>query len=485
MAFHSSTDEKFCIIGAGSSGLAVAKNFRAAGIPFDCLEREDDVGGNWYYGKPHSSVYRSTRLISSKRQTEYSDFPMPTAWPEHPGHELVWQYLRSYARHFDLYADIEFNTGVERLEPALQTSRVGEWERGRGGEFDRPAPLRISPSPPLPVSHSASGWNVTLSDGTRRQYRGVVIANGHNWDPRWPTIPGAFHGSMLHSSQYKAPQICLDKRVLVVGGGNSGFDIAVDVAPWAADTFHSLRRRYHVLPRYLRGLPIDQCGQWALRWRLPLWLRRFGAARLRRTAWGDVSRHLPHADHRLFETHPVINSRWPYEVARGAIKVKPDVQQLDGNEVVFVDGSRERVDLIIYATGYKLSFPFIDRRHLNWRNDRPELYLSVFHPQRDDLFVAGMIQPDSGQFGLVDHQAQLVAAYIRALDAQQPIARRFQAEKRRNAGQPLSGGIRYAPSPRHLVEVEHDSYRRRLQQWIARLRKHSRPILGRFADAAR
>lgn len=116
----SSTAGRFCILGAGSSGLAVAKNFRACSITFDCLEREDDVGGNWYFGKPHSSVYQSTRLISSKRGTEYTDFPMPDDWPEHPGHDLVWQYLRSYARQFDLYANIEFNTAVSWIEPAVE-----------------------------------------------------------------------------------------------------------------------------------------------------------------------------------------------------------------------------------------------------------------------------------------------------------------------------------------------------------------------------
>jgi cation diffusion facilitator CzcD-associated flavoprotein CzcO len=460
---------KFCIVGAGPSGLAVAKNFRSLGIEFDCFEREDDVGGNWYYGKPHSRVYRSTRLISSKRETEYTDFAMPDAWPEQPGHELVWQYLRNYAQQFDLYRCIQFDTSVVWIEPTPGT-RVGEGENGRGENKRGSINVRVYPSAPLPIFPSTS-WDVTLSDGTLRRYHGVVIANGHNWDPRWPDYPGQFLGTELHSAQYKTPEICDGKRVLVVGGGNSGFDIAVDVAPWAAATYHSLRRGYHLLPRYFRGVPIDQCGQWALRWRLPLWLRRFAAVRAARIAWGERALScLPRPDHRLFETHPAINSRWPYEVSRGAIRVKPDIRQLDGGDVVFLDGSREAIDLVVYATGYNLAFPFIDQEHMNWRNDRPEMYLNIFHPDRDDLFIAGLIQPDSGQFGLADYQAQLIAAYIRAMEEGRPAARRFQAEKRRNASEALGGGIRYVHSPRHLVEVEHSSYRRRLQRWIARLR---------------
>jgi hypothetical protein len=440
----------------------VAKNFRACGIAFDCLEREDDVGGNWCFGKPHSSVYRSTRLISSKRGTEYTDFPMPDDWPEPPGHELVWEYLRAYARRFELYENIELNTAVTRIEPATRIEELGS----RSETLDSPllAP-RSSLLAPM------SGWDVTLADGTRRRYRGVVIANGHNWDPRWPEFPGRFAGEAMHSAEYKSPEICRGRRVLVVGGGNSGFDIAADVAPLAAATFHSLRRGYRVLPRFYRGTPIDRCGTWMLKWRLPLWVRRWAARRSQALAWGELLMSaLPRPDHRFLETHPVINSRWPYDVDRGAIRVKPNVSELDNDHVHFVDGSREAVDLIIYATGFKLSFPFVDREHLNWQGDRPELYLNVFHPQRDDLYVVGLIQPDSGQFGLVDYQSQLIAAYLRGLDRQERPARYFQQEKR-GTRPALDGGIRYIHSPRHLMEVEHHTYQQRLMRAIKCLRK--------------
>jgi hypothetical protein len=182
----------------------------------------------------------------------------------------------------------------------------------------------------------------------------------------------------------------------------------------------------------------------------------------------DAAACLPTPDHHLFETHPVINSRWPYDVARGAVRVMPDVKELCGDAVTFADGSREPIDMIIYATGYKLSFPFIDEDELNWRDGRPELYLNVFHPQRDDLFVVGMIQPDSGQFGLVDYQSRLIAEYLSGLAKGSRAARRFQAEKRGSEAA-LNGGVRYVGTPRHLVEVEHFSYRRLLQKSIRRL----------------
>jgi len=430
------TAHKFCILGAGSSGLAAARNLQQCGIPFDCLEREDEVGGNWHYDRPQSSVYGSTRMISSKPLTEFPDFPMPADYPDFPDRRQVWQYLRAYAEHFELYSHIEFGASVRWMEPA-----------------------------------AGSGWIVTLADGERRRYHGVVIANGHNWDPRWPVYPGRFDGEVLHSSEYKTPGVLAGRRALVVGGGNSGFDIASESAQHAAATFHSLRRGYRVLPRYHKDQPIDAAGEWMLRWRMPLWFRRLAAARTCKLAWGAIwprETELLRPDHRFFETHPVINGTWPIDVASGRIVVRPDVKELAGDAVVFADGSRERIDTIIFATGYRASFPFLRTADLNWRDGRPALYLNVFHPERDDLFVIGLIQPDSGQFGLVHYQSALLAAYLRGLDAGDARAHRFRQTKAHDRPA-IDGGVRYIESPRHWFEVEHHSYRRTLERWIKRL----------------
>lgn len=429
----SSTENRFCILGAGTSGLAVAKNFLAGGIPFDCLEREDDVGGNWYFGSPASSVYASTHLISSKQLTEYTDFPMPDYYPEYPDWELVWDYVHDYALTFKLYDHIQFKTSVERLEP------------------------------------DEEGWRVTLAGGEERMYRGVVIANGHNWKPRLPNYPGEFTGEALHSAQYKTPDVLRGKRVLVVGGGNSGCDLAVEAAIHADTALHSLRRGYHVLPKFFKGLPSDQFNEWMLRWRLPLWMRRLGGALVIRWVLGPPEASgLPRPDHRLFESHPIINSQLHYRIAHGDLAIRPDIQRLDGNRITFVDGSQDEIDLIIYATGFEVCFPFIEPQHLNWKDGAPDLFLNVFHPERDDLFVAGLIQPDSGQWGLVDYQAQLITRYLQALSGKPRVARWF-ADMKRTARPKLHGGIRYLDSPRHRLEVEHFSYRRHLQKLIARL----------------
>ena len=227
------------------------------------------------------------------------------------------------------------------------------------------------------------------------------------------------------------------RRVLVVGAGNSGCDIAVESAQHAAATLQSVRRGYHYLPKFLLGKPIDLCGERLLRWRLPLWPRRLITRRMVHLALGNPQSYgLPAPDHKLFETHPIVNSQMPYYVGHGKIKVKPEVQASCRARVRFVDGSEEPIDVLVYATGFHISFPFIDRRHLNCCADRPELFLNVFHPEYDNLFVAGLIQPDSGQWGLVDYQAQLIARFIQACRNSPACAARFRRLKRCGAVDP-------------------------------------------------
>ena len=426
----SSSSNIYCVIGAGPSGLTAVKNLRQAGLRCECLERQHDLGGNWHYGSQASSVYESTHLISSKRLTEYTDHPMPDDYPEYPSHVQALEYLGGYARRFDLRESIRFGAPVSRVEPA------------------------------------ADGWDVTLAAGETRRYAGVIIANGHHWDPQYPSYPGQWSGDAIHSRDYKTPEILRGRRVLVVGAGNSGCDIAVEAAVNARAVFHSARRGYHYLPKFLFGKPIDQCGERLLRLGLPLWLRRTIAEQMVRVALGKPERFgLPRPDHQLYESHPIVNSQMLYYVGHGKIRVKPEVRLLAGDRVEFVDGSVEPIDLIVYATGFRLSFPFIDRERLNWRDGCPRLFLNVFHPREERLFVAGMIQPDSGAWGLVDLQAQLIARYLAAIEREPARAARF---RRAVAESPdLSGGIHYVRSPRHVLEVEHFSYRRRLEKLLA------------------
>jgi hypothetical protein len=431
------TGKRVCVVGAGSSGLAAAKNLLQHGFEVDVLEREDDLGGNWNYGKPYARVYRSTHTISSKPGTEYSDYPMPASFPDYPHHSQILEYLRSYAAHFGVTPRIRYSTPVERIEPVV------------AGAPD-------------------TKWLVTAA-GATTTYDAVVVANGHNWSPKIPQYPGEFAGTVMHSAHYRTPDVFVGKRVLVAGGGNSGCDIVVEAAQFGDRAWHSTRRGYYYMPKYLFGRPSDQVGDRMLALGIPLWLRRMIARISYRVLVGSPAKMgLPEPDHALFETHPVVNTLLPYYVGQGDVTPKPDIARFDGNTVHFVDGTSCDVEMVVFATGYNIEFPFIDNAHLNWVDGRPRLHQHVFHPTYDTLFVAGLIQPDSGQFGLVHWQTKALAAFLRAAVDGRPSATRFREEKR-SPTQGYASPIRYKDSTRHFVEVEHWEYGKGLRRVVSAL----------------
>jgi cation diffusion facilitator CzcD-associated flavoprotein CzcO len=447
------TGRRICVIGAGAAGLCAARHLLDRGLAVDVLEREADIGGIWNPGLPIARVYASTEMISSKPFTQFPDFPMPDHFPDYPHHTQVLAYLRSYSEAFELGEHIELRTGVDRVEPEEEHEGEGEVDPG-------------------------VAWRVRLESGQARRYDAVVIANGHNHTPRWPSFQGRFDGQTLHAAHYRTPAIFEEKRILVVGGGNSGCDIAVEAAQHAAATFLSLRRGYHFIPKYVFRWPVDQVGDVLHRLRFPLWLRRAIARIVLRAVRGNPRRSgLPRPDHALFETHPVVNTLLPRYVRHGHIGIRPDVERLDGDAVVFTDGRREQIDVIVYATGYRIHVPFLDPALLNGPEGRPRLWLHVFHPTLDTLFAVGMVQADSGVFGIVHEQARAVAGFLAGvwpdLAASRVVApsatavervRRAKGTATEAPGSELTGGIRYRSSARHHLEVEHWSYRRRLER---------------------
>lgn len=427
--------ETFAIIGAGPAGLATAKHFRQAGIAVEIFECEDDVGGNWYFGRPSSSVCHATHMISSKRMSQFTDFPMPKEYPPYPNHQQALAYLRNYARHFGLYEVTRFQTVVERVE---QTA--GDDER----------------------------WRVRLQSGEEKEYAGVVIASGHHHDPLWPEFAGEFRGEIIHAKQYKTPEQIRGKRVLVIGGGNSGCDLAVEAAAHGSAAFLSLRRGYHFLPKFLFGGPLDAGGELFQKWHVPVWLQQRITAALVNIAVGRPERYgLPKPDHRLFETHPIVNSQLLYAVGHGHVQVRPAMESLQGAKVRFNDGREEQIDIIICATGYKTTFPFADPSLFLNDDGAPRLFLNTFHPQHNRLFVAGLIQPNGAIWPLVDWQARLMVAFIRAQSTDKAKADWFRKLKSKGHDD-LSGGLRYDRSPRHRLEVEFFAYRERLKKLVRR-----------------
>lgn len=441
MTKHHGSGARYCIIGAGAAGLTAAKNLKEAGIDFDVFEREDGLGGHWNYGSSTSSIYRSVHTISSKEFSRYLDFPMAPELPTYLRWEQALAYLTAYADHFGLRDHISFSRTVLDAAPA------------------------------------DGGWRITLDGGEQRAYSGLIVANGHLCKPNIPDYPGRFDGVQVHSGSYKTPDLFTSKRVLVVGAGNSGCDIAVEAVHHAASVLHSTRRGYYYWPKFVWGLPVDRWAEVWLRMRMPLWARRlFGGWFLRMATAGQPETYgLPKPDHKMFESHFIINSTLFYHLGHGDIQAKRDIAELRGDRVKFSDGSEEPVDVIVYATGFHLDFPFLEQRHLAWPKARPELYLNIFDRQHDNLFFIGLFQTSTGNWPIMDHQSRLLANYLRALETEpkkaQWLQERIWADRSRDA----SGGIRFSAASRHVIEVEHFSYRARLQKLTRAMRPSATP----------
>jgi cation diffusion facilitator CzcD-associated flavoprotein CzcO len=435
---------KWCVIGAGPSGLTALKNLLHCNIEAECLEREDDLGGNWYFGSSTSRVFESTRLISSKSLTEFTDFPMPREWPAYPDHRQCLDYLHRYSDHFGLRNHILFQKSVAHITP-------------------------------LQHHHMRTGWCVELEDGTTRNYAGLIFASGHNHEPRIPDIVSDFSGPVFHSADYKSPDVpytLKNQRVLVIGGGNSGCDIAVESSHHATSTFHSTRRSYHILPRLFMSRPSDLRGERLLKMGMPLWLRRSISRRVVARTIGLPEKHgLSYPDHNLWETHPIINDNLYERIDKGALHAVPDIARFEGDTAVFADGRHERIDVVIAATGYRLTFPKISILKPKVGHSVPELFMHFLYPEVNDIAVVGMIQPDSGQWGITDLQSQVIARMILA-DRRAPRAKTWlQKQRQRSSG---DHSIRYIDSPRHELEVEHFSYSKRLKKLIAGMNRRLR-----------
>ena len=431
------TERAYAIIGAGPAGLAMARNLDKQGIPFVGFEAGPTVGGLWNIDNPRSTMYRSAHLISSKRMTEFKEFPMEDRVADYPPHTEVFRYFRAYAERFDLNARYEFETLVTAVEP-------------------------IEDSP-------EKGWQVTTrslksgGDAQTRPFRGVVIANGALSEPNRPRFEGTFRGRLLHAAEYKTPAIFEDQRVLIVGAGNSGCDIVVDAVHRARFVGLSVRRGYHFVPKYVFGRPADTVGG---RIKLPFPLKQRLDKILLRCFTGNPQRFgFPRPDHDLYESHPVVNSLVLHHLGHGDIALFKDVARLDGETVVFRDGTRHDFDLVLTATGYKLHYPFIDRRHLNWRGAAPHLYLNAFHPDYDNLFIAGLVEAAGLGWEGRNEQAELIARYIKGIDEQTPAARAFRKLKR-GAFPDMRGGVDYLKVDRMAYYVHKDTYRTAVRRHI-------------------
>jgi hypothetical protein len=371
---------KVCVIGAGCSGITSVKNLIQAGIrDVVCYEKNDQIGGNWVYSakESHSSVCETTHIISSKKMSEFVDFPMPDHYPDYPSHQQVLAYFQDYVRHFQLSPYIRFNTAVKKVE-----------------------------------KQSGGRWAVTTEHGESTIFDYVLIANGHHSVPRMPDIPGTFTGQLIHSHSYKTNTPFKGQRVLVIGAGNSGCDCAVEISRVAEKTAISMRRPYYIIPKFLMGRPTDTFNK--ILTKIPKGLRSILQRFSLKLQIGDYRDYgLERPDYPLTGCHPTLNSELLYRLRHGKVHPRKGVTRFDGQQVHFADGTTEEFDTVIAATGYKITFPFFDKSLIDYEDaDRIPMYLRMFQPEHERLIFIGLFQPQGCIWPLADLQAKLAGNYI-------------------------------------------------------------------------
>ncbi len=420
---------RVCIVGAGSSGITACQVMQARDIDFDCFEVGSDIGGNWRYDNDNgmSSAYQSLHINTSRQQMEYAAWPMPDDLPDYPSHWQIAQYFDDFVDHFGFRDRIRFRTEVVKVSP--------------GG----------------------TQWAVTVRpvDGGEPEtlvYDHVIVANGHHWNPRWPepAFPGSedYPGLQLHAHHYRTPDALVGKRVLVLGIGNSATDIAVESSRVARSTDLAMRRGAHIVPKYMFGIPTDHLTESPLA-RGPFRMQQLGMAALLRLTQGRQSSYgLPEPDHRVLEAHPTVSQDLLNRLGHGDITVRPNIDRFEGSKVFFTDGSAGEYDVVVYCTGYRVSFPFLDSSVVAAEDNRVGLYRRVVDPDHPGLFFLGLIQPIGAIMPLAEAQAEWVADLVTGVGALPSYAQmRSQIDAYDAALRK-----RYVASKRHTIEVDFHSY---------------------------
>ena len=364
------TDHSVAVIGAGPCGLPACKTLDEFGIDYECLEAGDGVGGIWNVERGPGGGYRSLQTNTSTGRMSYSDFPFGDDDPTYPNAEQMVRYFESYAEKFDLHRRIRFGQRVERARPL-----------------------------------DGGGWQVELGGGETREYDSLVVATGQYNFPRRPhdSIPGRFLGESLHVFDYldaATPVDCRDKRVVVVGLGSSAAELAAELCDpdskvgRASQVILSARSGRWVLPKMIDGEPLDakapqpaarlpgpprihprESGAWALRWALGKVMRaqskKFG---------GTKALGLPEPEIEPWEDRPTMSLDFIPALQAGRIDVRPGIRSFEGSTVHFDDGTQTDADVILYATGYQLHFPFIETETLGCEAPELALYQRISHP---------------------------------------------------------------------------------------------------------
>ncbi len=369
----SSTAQRVCVIGAGAAGLEAVRVFRDAGHDVVAHERGDRAGGHWH------TDYEALHLITPRDVSCFDGVPMPSSYPLFPSREQVIAYLDAFAADHGLLDHVRFGTEVTAV---------------------------TSPD------DGVSGWDVTTDGGTER-FDAVVVANGHHWDPKLPAVAEGFTGRSLHSSQYRSVADVEGRRVLVVGAGNSGCDLAVDAANARLDVSIAMRHGQVFQPKTFFGRGRNQLPFLA---KLPPWAAERVQRALVRVSVGthaDYPGLQPPVTRNLNEQLPVVNDLLLYWLQHGRITARTGVVGTRGRAVAFADGTSAEFDTVLWATGFRVSLPFLAPDQLTWSGGAPLRVGGMVVPVGTSrLYTVGLASPRGAQFPVFSAQSALAVRLL-------------------------------------------------------------------------
>ncbi|GMQ94350.1 MAG: NAD(P)-binding domain-containing protein [Acidimicrobiia bacterium] len=413
-----------CVIGAGVSGLTTIKHLLDRGIAFDCFEMGSDIGGNWRYDNDsgRSPAYASLHIETSKDRFAYADLKVPKNRPTYLHHTQVLEYLETYTEVFGLRERIDFRHRVVDARP-----ESGIW---------------IVKTEDLATGHEST-----------KSYRAVIVASGHHWDPNLPEQEGSFSGQTMHAQTYRTPDRFIGKDVVVVGIGNTGADIASELSWHASSVTLSTRSGAHVLPRFVFGRPLDSFST-RLSSQLPVGVQRAAYKTLLYVARGSQESYgFPTPETPILSQHPTVSADLLALVKDGQISVRRGISRFVDDEVIFTDGERTRADVVIYATGYRISFPFLDKEVFASDDNKVDLYRQVVPVDVPGLFFVGLIQPVGALPPLAEQQARWVAQLLDGSPL--PSSGEMRADIITDA---YERSERYQDRPRHTIQVDYWPY---------------------------
>jgi cation diffusion facilitator CzcD-associated flavoprotein CzcO len=412
--------KRIAIVGAGASGVVACKVLLQAGHDVTIYEAGSHIGGLWIYENDNGAAvaYRNLYILTPKRYTQWRDFPFDDATPEYAHHTDMARYLHQYADFFGVTERVRFNDRVLEVKP------VG------------------------PV------WEVTSQSGSA-EYDAVVTATGHFHSPRWPPILDGFAGELMHSADYREPAQAANRRVLVIGLGNSACDVAADVSWVASKAIISARTPVFSGPRWLFGHSFLDILRRFQGVHVPKSLAGKVAKLMVRAYWGDVSRWGFREPSK--GAHGVLHEFLLPILKYGRLQIRGDITAVNGKEVTFADGSSEEFDLIISATGYELEFPFLDGlvRMNEARSELDDIYLRAVSIDHPGLYFVGL----SNNNGVANtpsfqRQAELIAHVLGGhVTLPSPDEMRVAVIRRRERTKEL-----YLNTPRHDMEERHPDY---------------------------